>query len=105
MKKQKQTKEEMLARKAKHYQFLKDEENFIKSSLGIYKGNALKHKHKQIKMLDKITDLWRTTGMFNLPDEKIIDKEIEKEELLYEDTVDEITLEECIENNDENNDY
>jgi hypothetical protein len=50
---------------------------------------------KERKLQEKITEIWRLTGEFVIPDEKMIkqvEKEILKGELLYEDTIDEVEL-------------
>lgn len=59
---------------------------------------------KERKLQEKITEIWRLTGEFIIPDEKMIkqvEKEILKEELLYEDTIDEVELIELEKNEDD----
>ena len=59
--------------------------------------NAKKYRKEE----EEITKLWRLYGWFIMPDEKTIDEIIEKEKLLDEDTIDDVSLEDCIENEDE----
>lgn len=68
-----------------------------------------RHKRTKVKMnskeervyQDEITELWRTYGVFMEPDKKIINKRIEKEELLNSDDIDYIDLNDLVQDDDE----
>ena len=58
----------------------------------------IQNAKKERKLQEKITQIWRQTGEFVIPDEKIIKevyKELEKEALLYEDTVEDVDIKDC----------
>ena len=57
------------------------------------KQNSLKERKRQ----EFITKIWRETGEFRLPEDQVIEDEIIKEELLYVDTIEDVELEDCIE--------
>jgi len=63
---------------------------------------------KERKRQEEITRIWRFTGEFILPDERIIEKLVEKEiyieEHIDDDVVDYIELEECIKDEENNED-
>lgn len=84
----------------------REEEKRLSKALGARvsvrkKYNEVKERRRQ----EEITNLWRLTGEFILPDDKYIDKIIEKEiikqEHIEDDVVDYIELDECIENNED----
>ena len=53
------------------------------------------------KFQEEVTRYYHDFGYFKMPDKKIIEKQILKEQLLYEDTVDDVELETDDENDEE----
>jgi hypothetical protein len=61
-----------------------------------------KNFYSERKFQEEVTRLWNLYGIFIMPDKKDIQKQIEKEELLYEDTIEDVDIEDCeIKNDDE----
>jgi hypothetical protein len=95
-----QTKEQLQAKQKIRYQLARDRDVELNKELLVYthsikKQYALK---KNLKLQDRIIDVWHTTGELIIPDQKIIkevEKEIIKEATLYSDALDYVDLDDC----------